>query len=67
MLNEICLTQKDLHMTHEAARAVTIRIIEKNSSNQWLQREGNWKNFCLVGTEFQFRKMRIYLLRSRQQ
>lgn len=61
MLSEICLTQKDLHMTHEAARADTIRIIEKNSSNQWLQREGNWKNFCLVGTEFQFRKMRIFL------
>ena len=45
MLCEICLTHKDLHIPHEAPRADTVRIIEKNSSNQWLKREGNWKIF----------------------
>ena len=48
MLTEICLTQKDLHMTHEAPRGDTIRIIEKTVATSGC-RERGIKTFLFSG------------------
>ena len=49
MLTEICLTQKDLHMTHEAPRGDTIRIIEKKTVVTSGCRERGIKTFLFSG------------------